>query len=159
MKGTRATPRGKVIKMFRLETQISQYRNNGQRHQQNLDYQLTGKFRKADRVPFDKGSDIPEYRLSVKSYHFTLASDLKGETYEEMKADFFSRCHSERFAYVTRSQLVYIMNREQFAQFLDLFHELDRSSAANGNKVVIRGKREPKAMLKWLDDLDYMELI
>lgn len=145
--------------MFRLETQISQYRNNGQKVQQNLDFQLTGQLRKADKVPFDKGSDIPEYRLSVKSYHFTLASDLKGETYEEMKADFFARCHSTHFAYVTRSQLVYIMNAEQFAEFLDLFHELDRTSAPNGCKVVIRGKREPKAMLQWLDELDYMELV
>lgn len=148
-----------VNTMFTLESNISQYRNNGQRVQQNLDFQLTGKLRKADKIPFDLGSDIPEYRLSVKSYHFTLASNLQGNTYEEMKADFFSRCHSELFAYVTRSQLVYIMNREQFAEFLDLFHEIDRSSAPNGNKVVIRGKREPKAMLQWLDELDYMELV
>lgn len=145
--------------MFELKANVSQYRNNGQRVQQNLDFQLTGQLRKADRVPFDQGSDIPEYRLSVKSYHFTLANNLSGETYEEMKADFFARCHSTHFAYVTRSQLVYIMNREQFAEFLDLFHELDRSSAPNGNKVVIRGKREPKAMIQWLDDLDYMELV
>lgn len=145
--------------MFELKANVSQYRNNGQRAQQNLDYQLTGQLRKADRVPFDKGSDIPEYRLSVKSYHFTLASDLQGSNYEEMKADFFARCHSVWFAYVTRSQLVYIMNRNQFAEFLDLFHELDRSSASNGGKVVIRGKREPKAMLQWLDELDYMELM
>ena len=145
--------------MFVLKSQISQYRNNGQRVQQNLDFQLTGQLRKADRVPFDQGSDIPEYRLSVKSYHFTLASDLQGNSYEEMKADFFARCHSERFAYVTRSQLVYIMNAEQFSEFLDLFHELDRSSASNGSKVVIRGKREPKAMLEWLEALEDMELV
>lgn len=145
--------------MFELKANVSQYRNNGQRVQQNLTFQLTGQLRKADRVPFDQGSDIPEYHLSVKSYHFTLANNLNGDTYEEMKADFFSRCHSTHFAYVTRSQLVYIMNREQFAEFLDLFHELDRSSAPNGNKVVIRGKREPKAMIQWLDELDYMELV
>ena len=145
--------------MFTLETQISNYRNNGQRVQQNLDFQMTGQLRKADRVPFDKGSDIPEYRLSVKSYHFTLASDLKGDTYEEMKADFFARCHSTYFAYVTRSQLVYIMNAEQFSEFIDLFHELDRTSTPNGNKIVIRGKREPKTMLEWLEALDDVELM
>lgn len=140
--------------MFRLEADVSQYKNNGQRVQQNLVFQLTGQLRKSDRTPFDRGSDIPEYDMSVKTYHFTLASNLNGSTYEEMKADFFNRCPSKRFAYVTRSNMVYVMNRSEFSEFLDRFHEVDRSSKG---VTVIRGKREPKAMLQWLDELDYMK--
>lgn len=139
--------------MFQISN-VSNYRNIGHRAQQNLVYHLFGELRKADRTPFDRGSDIPEYDMEVKSYHFTLASNLNGSTYEEMKADFFNRCHSKRFAYVTRSNMVYVMNRSEFSEFLDRFHEVDRSSKG---VTIIRGKREPKAMLQWLDELDYMK--
>ena len=63
------------------------YANNGQHSQQMLDYTLTGQIRKADHLKWDKGSDIPEYAMSVKSARFTLATDLIGETLEDKVED------------------------------------------------------------------------
>ena len=48
-----------------LETIERVYTNNGQHAEQVLAYTLTHEIRKHDRVPFDKGSDIPEYHMSV----------------------------------------------------------------------------------------------
>ena len=75
--------------MFKIEL-LNNYKNAGQNAEQSLAYALTGEIRKHDKVAFDKGSDIPEFKMSVKSARFTLASTLNGESYEEMQADFFS---------------------------------------------------------------------
>lgn len=141
--------------MFRIE-EVSQYRNRGQKAQQDLSYHFFGELRKADNVPFDEGSDIPEYKMSVKSARFTLASNLNGMTYEEQLEDFFNRCASTCFAYVTKANLVYVMDRATFKAFLDLFHTMDRDSRSH--RPVVRCKSESRAMLQWLDDLDYMGL-
>ena len=141
-----------VTTMYRV-IRLHNYINIGHDAEQSVAYRLTGELRKAGNTDFDEGSDIPEFGLSVKSFHFTLTSkELAGGSYEEMADDFFRRCPSKWFAYVTKDGIVYIMTPTEFRQFLDLFHEMDTSS--KGFRV-IRGKREPKAMMQWLDSLEY----
>lgn len=150
-KGARVA-RVKVVTMYRV-VRLRNYINIGHDAEQSVAYRLTGELRKAGNTDFDEGSDIPEFELSVKSFHFTLTSkELAGGSYEEMANDFFRRCPSKWFAYVTKDGIVYIMTPTEFRQFLDLFHEMDTSS--KGFRV-IRGKREPKAMMQWLDSLEY----
>ena len=62
------------------------YSNNGQHAEQVLAYTLTHEIRKHDRVPFDKGSDIPEFKMSVKSSKASLMSGnyCTKETKEEI---------------------------------------------------------------------------
>lgn len=139
--------------MFKIEL-LNNYRNAGQNAEQSLAYALTGEIRKHDKVAFDKGSDIPEYKMSVKSARFTLASTLKGESYEEMKADFFRRCASEIFAYVTKSGEVYMMTAEIFSSFLDNFSSVGYSSSKNGHHKIIRMRSETKEVLAWLTALE-----
>lgn len=132
------------------------YKNNGQHAEQALCYTLTGEIRKADKVPFDKASDIPEYAISVKSSRFTLASAKAnfGDTFEEKLTDFVNRVHSTRFAYVSLANMVaYVMNIEEFADFVRNFCTLAKESTSNGGGMKIRCKKESKTMIDWLEAL------
>ena len=138
----------KVVKLLPIKRQ---YKNNGQHAEQLADYALTGQIRKADRVPFDKGSDIPELEASVKSARFTLASTLKGETFEEQLEDYFSRTASKVAVYVSlQLETAFVMDMEEFRAFIETFCKLQRSSSKNGGKQVIRMGTETKKVQEWL---------
>lgn len=133
-----------------IEEFTSEYKNNGIAKQQALTYSLLGEIRKHDTVPFNQGSDIPELSMSVKANHFTLASRLQGNTKIEMINDFFSRCHSRQFCYITNNNVACIMDKIEFKAFLEMFTTLDKASEKNGGNVVIRCRKESKKMLQWL---------
>ena len=138
----------KVVKLLPIKRQ---YKNNGQHAEQLADYALTGQIRKADRVPFDKGSDIPELEASVKSARFTLASTLKGETFEEQLEDYFARTASKVAVYVSlQLETAFVMDMEEFRAFIETFCKLQRSSSKNGGKQVIRMGTETKKVQEWL---------
>ena len=126
------------------------YANHGQQCELIATYTLVGELRKADKVPFDVGSDIPELACSVKSARFTLASKLYGNTLAEMVEDYFNRVHSTVWAYVANDGCIYMMNKTEFAEFLALFTTLQRASSKNGGGMVVRMRSESKAVLKWL---------
>jgi hypothetical protein len=127
--------------------------NRGIHCEQALAFTLTGEIRKHDHVPFHMGSDIPEFNMSVKSSGFTLASGKinMGETFDEKLADFFGRVHSDKFAYVTVSMVAYIMDRNEFEQFLRTFGYMDRDSQKNGGLLKVKCRKESKKMLKWFE--------
>ena len=138
----------KVVKLMPIKRQ---YKNNGQHAEQLADYALTGQIRKADRVPFDKGSDIPELEASVKSARFTLASTLKGETFEEQLEDYFARTASKVAVYVSlQLETAFVMDMEEFRAFIETFCKLQRSSSKNGGRQVIRMGTETKKVQEWL---------
>ena len=138
----------KVVKLMPIKRQ---YKNNGQHAEQLADYALTGQIRKADSVPFDKGSDIPELEASVKSARFTLASTLKGETFEEQLEDYFARTASKVAVYVSlQLETAFVMDMEEFRAFIETFCKLQRSSSKNGGKQVIRMGTETKKVQEWL---------
>ena len=129
------------------------YSNWGNHCEQALAFTLTGESRKDDHVPFYMDSDIPEYSMSVKSSGFTLASGKvnMGETFDEKLADFFGRVHSDKFAYVTVSMVAYIMDRNEFEQFLRTFGYMDRDSQKNGGLLKVKCRKESKKMLNWFE--------
>lgn len=133
-------------------TNISAYTNWGHACEQSLAYALTGEIRAHDSVPFDMDSDIPEYGMSVKANRFTLASAkvLTGDTWEEMINNFFQMTASKVFAYVTKEMVAYMMNADEFREFLLLFTFLDKESTKNGGGYKVRAKEESKKMLAWL---------
>lgn len=126
------------------------YANNGQHSQQMLDFTLTGQIRKADHLKWDKGSDIPEYAMSVKSARFTLATDLIGETLEDKVNNYFARVLSTSWAYVTKDGTAYIMNAIEFKAFLLAFGTISRMSSRNGGQMAVKGGHESKKMVEWL---------
>ena len=130
------------------------YANWGNHCEQALAYTLTGEIRAHDHVPFYMDSDIPEYRMSVKSSGFTLASGRvnMGETFEEKLNDFFARVHSEKFAYVTVDMVAYVMDKGEFEQFLRTFGTMSRDSKKNGGLLKIQCKKESQKMIKWFSE-------
>lgn len=146
--------KGKMKVIEHLATIERQYANWGRHCEQVLAYTLTGKIRKADHIPFDKDSDIPEFNMSVKSHRFTLASGNinYGDTLEEKIADFARRVHSTQFAYVTDDMTAYIMDLDEFVLFISTFGYLTKESERNGGKLKVQCKHESKALIQWLKD-------
>lgn len=142
------------MKSYRIAS-VSNYKNAGQRAQQDLDYALTGHMRHADCVPFDMDSDIPELAMSVKSSRFTLVSAKRvhADTFDGIWNEYATRVHSERFAYVSKSMVVYEMNLDEFRQFVYEFCTLQKQSEKCGGQMTIRCKDETKKMVCWLENM------
>lgn len=139
------------MKKFTVLNSNCGYTNKGIAKEQDVRFTLLGYTEKHDNVPFDKGSDIEPLHMSVKSARFTLANRLNGDTFEEMLDDFFSRVASLEFTYVTEDNEGYVMNKDEFREFLEQFATIQRASQKNGGHKVVRGKSESKAMLAWLE--------
>lgn len=128
------------------------YKSNGQHKEQALAYVLTGEIRKADKVPFYMGSDIPEYGMSVKSSKFSLMNGnaCESQTFEGICEEFFAKVVSTKFAYVTNDMVAYVMNTEQFRQFVYMFCGLERESQKNGGRYKVKMRAESKKTIAWL---------
>lgn len=126
--------------------------NAGINAEQSLRYFLHGYTTAHDSRRFDEASDIDN--ISVKSAHFTLVQGglLNGSELEPMVDDYFSRVHSTEFAYVARDFTVYMMNAEEFREFLMTFCTVERDSHKNGGKLKVRARSESKRMVEWLNE-------
>lgn len=127
------------------------YANFGAHAEQMLIFTLLGVVRKHDNVPFDIDSDIPEFQMSVKSSGATLASASRmvATTWEGQIDEYFQRVHSEQFAYVAQDGRYFIMNADEFRQFLLLFSSFERDSLKNGGRYKVKFRKESKKMLNW----------
>lgn len=110
---------------------------------------------KHDNGSYESGSDLEfnGHGYSVKANAFTLMSGTlcKGQTTFAGIWDLFvSRVHSDIFAYVTKTEIAYEMNLQEFSEFVHEFGYLERESAKNGGGLKIRCRKESKKMLAWL---------
>ena len=129
------------------------YANNGQHAEQVLAYTPTHEIRKHDKVPFDKGSDIPEFKMSVKSSKASLMSGncCTKDTKEGIIEEFLNRTASKCFAYVLEDfSLAYVMNATEFAEFCREFSGMSRESSKNGGKAKVRFYKENNRTREWL---------
>lgn len=133
-------------------TNLNISHNAGINAEQSLRYFLHGYTTAHDSRRFDEASDIDN--ISVKSAHFTLVQGglLNGSELEPMVDDYFSRVHSTEFAYVARDFTVYMMNAEEFREFLMTFCTVERDSYKNGGKLKVRARSESKRMVEWLNE-------
>lgn len=140
------------MKKIMIEQLNRQYKNNGQHMEQCATFTYTHEIRQHDNVPYDKGSDIPEYHISVKSSAFSLASAklVKGETVEEQLAYYMEHTASEKILYVTENYDGYEMNLTEFAEFVLTFGYMTRESSKSGGGLKVRARKESKKMLEWL---------
>ena len=130
------------------------YTNNGMHAEQTLAYALTGEIRTHDHVPFDKGSDIPEYHMSVKSSKASLMSGnrCESQTKEGIIAEFIAKSASTCFAYVIADfSKAYVMSGEEFAEFCMAFGGMSRESNKNGGKAKVQLRAETAKTLAWLE--------
>lgn len=107
-------------------------------------------------VPFDKGSDIEldnDINISVKASGSALAC-LYGESVEAITAEYFARTHSNRWLYVAQVDgefILYLMNIDEFKEFISTFGKLERESGT-ADKMKVRFKKTSGKMLKWFDE-------
>ena len=100
-------------------------------------------------TPFDKGSDIQELSISVKSSKATLTSVVLGNSYNEIKANYFQRVHSTSWDWVVVLEdeiTVYNMDKAEFAEFMDAWASYCK------DRKVIRFKATSTKMIKWLEE-------
>lgn len=139
----------KKIKVIDIERQ---YNNDGQHLQQALTYTLTGEHRKADHVSYTKDSDIPEFEMSVKSARFTLMSGnlCEAQDFEGIVNEFFRKTASKCFAYVTKELECFIMDAEEFREFICQFCGLSKESSKNGGRCKVQMRSESSKVMQWL---------
>lgn len=113
---------------------------------------FTNTIQKLDNKPFNKTNDFEN--ISIKSARFTLASANinAGNTKEEKINDFFKQSKATEYAYVTKDfTIAYIMNKNEFYDFIIEFTTLQKESTKNGGGLKLRAKSESKAMKRWLE--------
>ena len=140
------------MKKIEITTIERKYHNFGQHAEQALAYTLTGELRTHDHVSYMSGSDIPEYKMSVKSAKFSLMNGnlCQAQDFEGIVEEFFTNCASECFAYVTQEMECYIMNTDEFRTFVNQFCGISRESTKNGGRRKVQMRSESKKVLEWL---------
>ena len=139
----------KMIKVVEIERK---YKNFGQHAEQALAYTLTGQLRTHDHVSFMNGSDIPEYEMSVKSAKFSLMNGnlCESQEFDGIVEEFFAKTASKCFAYVTQQMECYVMDANEFRQFINLFCGVARESTKNGGRRKVQMRSESKRVIEWL---------
>ena len=92
---------------------------------------------------FDKGSDIPEIKASVKSSKASLTSMKLADTFEGSMNEYFKRTHS---VIIDENATLYMMNEKEFRLFMMNFSSLNE-------RKVIRFKATSGKMVKFLESL------
>lgn len=104
-------------------------------------------------IRFDRGSDINQLCMSVKSDGCTLACiyrESKDTAKAEIIGEYFERVHSVKWVYVIRKSgysELYEMNATEFREFVETFGGLSRESGKIYYKVKIRTTQK---MENWL---------
>ena len=124
------------------------WKNNGEAVEIVLKWALGLKATKDGNTPFDKGSDIEEYKASVKSPKFTLTTCNIGNDKETIVSEYFKRTASKQtvYGYIAGEELItYWMNMEEFGEYLKEFGYYDNHSG------YVRGKALSNKMVTWFE--------
>lgn len=131
-----------IIELVQIERT---YKNNGQHAEQVARFTLTGVIEKADNKPAEQGGDCGD--IQIKSARATVCkgNDIR----KHLEND-----GANRYGYVTKDfDLMFLMNRTEYTEFVDKFGTLTRESEKNGGAEKIRLKSESRAMREWLEQM------
>ena len=117
------------------------YKINGQHLEQKMRYILTGKIEKADNIAYNLGTDCLTYQ--IKSARATIC---RGRNIRE----YLSQDKASEYIYITKSEIAYVMSREEYITFAETFGTVTRESTKNGGHEKIRLGHETAKMLQWL---------
>ena len=118
------------------------YQINGQHLEQKMRYVLTGEIVKADNIPSTKSADCLHYQIKSARATVCRGRDIASH----LQAD-----KATEYIYITKDEKAYIMNRNEYLDFVNEFGTLTRESAKNGGHEKIRLGHESKKMLEWLE--------
>ena len=110
-----------------------------------------------DNARYDKDSDVNymDMHISVKAEKFTLMAGGLCEgrtTFDGIWELYIERTHSNYAVYGTKDGRAFLMNMEEFKEFVYLFCSLGRESQKNGGACKIKCRSESKKMLQWLEE-------
>ena len=129
----------KTITLARLERA---YTNNGQEAERIFRYTLTGEIAKADNLAHNLGTDCLNYQVKSARATVCRGRDLLAYLAEDKATE---------FAYVTADlSKAYIMSKEEYINFVNLFGTVTKESAKNGGHEKIRLGHETEKMREWL---------
>ena len=126
----------------------SHYINAGEFVETLVKYHMGFAYGKDANTPYDKGSDIPEIRASVKSSKATLVNKKLGADIAEFLDTYFQNVHSDKFIWgvqVEETLTVYMMNATEFRAFTEMW-------AGMNERGVVRFKTTSGKMLRWLEE-------
>lgn len=129
------------------------YQNHGQVAESIVKQRLGLYTRSNPSTAYDEGSDIEEYRASVKSENATLVNKLRGSVNEQIKT-YFKNVHSSVFVFVdfddeTAETTEYWMNKKEFGRFVSLFTHISNDS--RNAEPRIRFNSASRKMISWLN--------
>ena len=120
-----------------------QYKNNGQHAEQVMRFTLTGEIVKADNKPFTMGGDV--FDIQIKSAKATVCKGTDLNAYLDLDG-------AKRYAYVTKDfSTAYIMDRNEWTDFVKDFGYITRESQKNGGREKIQLLDESKRMREWFN--------
>ena len=135
--------------------EIDRWRNHGELCEHIAKYHR-GIFTEANpNTAFNIGSDIEEEHASVKSSRFGLAENFgDSKTISEAIKYYFNNVASTTFIYIvfdekTQTVVEYQMNKSEFGKFIHYFSS--PYIHKKNNKIEIRGRKDSKKMIKWLE--------
>lgn len=99
-------------------------------------------------TPYDRGSDIPEIRASVKSSRATLVNKKLGADMAEILDTYFQNVHSDKWIWgvvIEEQVITYMMTASEFRAFTETF-------AGVNERGVVRFKTTSGKMLRWLEE-------
>lgn len=127
------------------------YKNHGEflesvaKFHRGLDYLVN------PNTSWDTGSDIESLNASVKTAGASLGR-IYGNSYEDISKIYFENVHSSLWIFIQDfgDEIVeYHMNKEEFSEFLFLFHEMAIESGSHLTKVRLRKNQK---MIQWLEE-------
>lgn len=122
-------------------TRLHNYINNGQDIEQSIRYKATGVLCKADNKPCTLYTDIDIYQIKSSSATVCKGTDIIKHTQQDK---------ASLYIYGTRQGKGYILTKEQYNVFVEVFSRVTKSSKGD---IITRLKDENKAMLVWLDNI------
>ena len=144
--------RGAKYEYLDTLTDTYKFGNNGDIYEVADKYARGLSAHKDPNGDFESGSDIEETDTSVKSWHFTLQTKYKAETFEEAVNIYFEKTASTNtdFGWIEENEIItYNMNHDEFKAFLYKFCKLERGVVRG---PAVSGKKRQE-IEKWMQTL------
>lgn len=107
-----------------------------------------------DNKPWNEGSDIEEFSISIKSSGASLAS-IYAPTKRKIMDIYFTGCPSTEWLYmviIDNEVIEYSMNKNEFKLFLENYADMTYESGHH-DRTKLRFKKTSGKMLNWLDEM------
>lgn len=131
------------MKKITLKQITRQYANNGQHAEQIVRYTLTGKIEKADNYSHTVAADCLIYQIKSNKATVCKGLDIPG---------YLAQDKASEYIYVAEDfTQAWIMTKQEWQTFIELFGGVTYESSKNGGSVKIKLRPQSRKMLAYLE--------